>query len=264
MAGLTPAGKLYTLVRRESLSSSESVVFLKHLLVQTGKKLLVIWNGSRLVAPLRKTLDFCRKSLAEVGHRFDYTIYIDDFILANPRKSFFTDGKDGTFHLVILNPSYYKVRKASSQAKAMEPVVHGHGPRVLQQPDTDLERQSPPFSGRDLGVRFRVDRRATRSSGLQFSLDRTLTRSILIAVRFWTAKAVRFVPRNQSAPRRATRPPLAHSVSRTYPMAWLGRIPLVVRQRFSCHRRCRQSPCHHRRSLPRSSRRRSPGLSGCR
>src|SRR3984957_9773332 len=46
MAGLTPAGKLYTLVRRESLSSSESVIFLKHLLVQTGKKLLVIWDGS--------------------------------------------------------------------------------------------------------------------------------------------------------------------------------------------------------------------------
>ena len=42
MAGVTPAGKLYTLVRRESLSSAESVVFLKHLLVQTGKKLLVI------------------------------------------------------------------------------------------------------------------------------------------------------------------------------------------------------------------------------
>jgi transposase len=46
MAGITPAGKLYTLVRRESLSSSESVVFLKHVLVQTGKKLLVIWDGS--------------------------------------------------------------------------------------------------------------------------------------------------------------------------------------------------------------------------
>jgi transposase len=46
MAAVTPAGKLYTLVRRESLSSLESVVFLKHLLVQTGKKLLVIWDGS--------------------------------------------------------------------------------------------------------------------------------------------------------------------------------------------------------------------------
>jgi transposase len=46
MAGVTPAGKLYTLVRRKSLSSAESVVFLKHLLVQTRKKLLVIWDGS--------------------------------------------------------------------------------------------------------------------------------------------------------------------------------------------------------------------------
>ena len=46
MAGVTPAGKLYTLVRQDSLSSADSVVFLKHLLVQTGKKLLVIWDGS--------------------------------------------------------------------------------------------------------------------------------------------------------------------------------------------------------------------------
>ena len=46
MAGITPAGKLYTLVRQEALSSADSVVFLKHLLVQTGKKLLVIWDGS--------------------------------------------------------------------------------------------------------------------------------------------------------------------------------------------------------------------------
>jgi transposase len=46
MAGVTPAGKLYTLVRQKSLKSLESVVFLKHLLVQTGQKLLVIWDGS--------------------------------------------------------------------------------------------------------------------------------------------------------------------------------------------------------------------------
>lgn len=46
MAGVTPAGKLYTLVRQDPLTSLESVVFLKHLSVQTGKKLLVIWDGS--------------------------------------------------------------------------------------------------------------------------------------------------------------------------------------------------------------------------
>lgn len=46
MAGVTPSGKLYTLVRQHPLTSLESVVFLKHLLVQTGTKLLVIWDGS--------------------------------------------------------------------------------------------------------------------------------------------------------------------------------------------------------------------------
>jgi transposase len=46
MAGVTPAGKLYTLARQESLSSSHSVAFLKHLLLETGTKLLVIWDGS--------------------------------------------------------------------------------------------------------------------------------------------------------------------------------------------------------------------------
>jgi transposase len=46
MAGFTPEGKLYTLVRPESLSSSHSVVFLEHVLRQTGRKLLVIWDGS--------------------------------------------------------------------------------------------------------------------------------------------------------------------------------------------------------------------------
>jgi transposase len=46
MAGFTPQGKLYTLVRPESLSSSHSVVFLEHVLRQTGRRLLVIWDGS--------------------------------------------------------------------------------------------------------------------------------------------------------------------------------------------------------------------------
>lgn len=46
MAGFTPEGKLYTLVRPESLSSSHSVVFLEHVLRQTRRKLLVIWDGS--------------------------------------------------------------------------------------------------------------------------------------------------------------------------------------------------------------------------
>jgi transposase len=46
MAGVTPAGKLYTLVRQEALTCADSVVFLHHLLGQTKKRLLVIWDGS--------------------------------------------------------------------------------------------------------------------------------------------------------------------------------------------------------------------------
>jgi transposase len=46
MAGVTPQGKLFTLVRPTSLNSAHSVVFLKHVLRQTGKKLLVVWDSS--------------------------------------------------------------------------------------------------------------------------------------------------------------------------------------------------------------------------
>jgi transposase len=46
MGGMTPAGKVYTLVRQESLNGMHSVEFLTHLLRVTGKRLLVIWDGS--------------------------------------------------------------------------------------------------------------------------------------------------------------------------------------------------------------------------
>jgi transposase len=46
MAGATPSGKVYTLVRPEALTSEHSVAFLHHLLRQTGKRLLVVWDGS--------------------------------------------------------------------------------------------------------------------------------------------------------------------------------------------------------------------------
>lgn len=46
MSGITPAGQLYTLVRQESLTGCESVIFLKHLLHRLSDKLLVIWDGS--------------------------------------------------------------------------------------------------------------------------------------------------------------------------------------------------------------------------
>ena len=46
MGGMTPAGKVYTLARQESLNGLHSVEFLIHLQRVAGERLLVIWDGS--------------------------------------------------------------------------------------------------------------------------------------------------------------------------------------------------------------------------
>jgi transposase len=46
MGGMTPTGKVYTLVRQEPLNGSHSVEFLLHLQRVAGPRLLVIWDGS--------------------------------------------------------------------------------------------------------------------------------------------------------------------------------------------------------------------------
>jgi len=46
MAGMTPEGKIYVLVRRESLNGWHTLEFLQHLLRHAGRRLLVIWDGS--------------------------------------------------------------------------------------------------------------------------------------------------------------------------------------------------------------------------
>jgi transposase len=46
MGGMTPEGRVYTLVRPESLNGLHSIEFLPHLLRVAGDRLLVIWDGS--------------------------------------------------------------------------------------------------------------------------------------------------------------------------------------------------------------------------
>jgi transposase len=46
MGGMTPEGRVYTLVRQESLNGMHCVEFLLHLLRVAGDRLLVIWDGS--------------------------------------------------------------------------------------------------------------------------------------------------------------------------------------------------------------------------
>lgn len=46
MGGMTPRGKVYTLVRQESLNGLHTIAFLIHLRRVAGERLLVIWDGS--------------------------------------------------------------------------------------------------------------------------------------------------------------------------------------------------------------------------
>lgn len=46
MGGMTPAGRLYTLARQESLDGSHGVEFLVHLRRVAAGRLLVVWDGS--------------------------------------------------------------------------------------------------------------------------------------------------------------------------------------------------------------------------
>jgi transposase len=51
--GMTPEGKVYTLVRQESLNGLHSIEFLIHLGRVAGERLLVIWDGS----PIRRRVE---------------------------------------------------------------------------------------------------------------------------------------------------------------------------------------------------------------
>jgi transposase len=46
MGGVTPQGKVYTLVRQRPLNGLDTIEFLEHLGAVTGQRLLVIWDGS--------------------------------------------------------------------------------------------------------------------------------------------------------------------------------------------------------------------------
>ncbi|MFO0886310.1 MAG: Eco57I restriction-modification methylase domain-containing protein [Pirellulales bacterium] len=85
-----------------------------------------LWENDPKLKPfLQQTMEHCRCSLEEAGHQMQYVIRQDDFVLANTQKTLFTSGPEPTFHVAILNPPYFKVRKGSAQANAMEHVVHG-------------------------------------------------------------------------------------------------------------------------------------------
>lgn len=46
MGGMTPAGKVYTMVRQRPLNGLDTVEFLRHVVRVASKRLLVVWDGS--------------------------------------------------------------------------------------------------------------------------------------------------------------------------------------------------------------------------
>lgn len=85
-----------------------------------------LWEtDAKLIPLLQRTMCQCRKTLQDKGHFMEFDIRAEDFVLAGARKSLFDNGPDASFHLAILNPPYFKLRKDSAHARAMEHVVHG-------------------------------------------------------------------------------------------------------------------------------------------
>ncbi len=85
-----------------------------------------LWeNDPKLHSLLEKTMIHCGERLCDYGHKVEFRICKDDFILANSQRSLFEEGPKPTFHLAITNPPYFKLRKDSDHARAMEHVVHG-------------------------------------------------------------------------------------------------------------------------------------------
>lgn len=82
-------------------------------------------NDPSLIPLLEKTMRQCKNELREAGHEMSFVIRVDDFVLGNAKRSLFDTPPKTGFHLAILNPPYFKVRKESAHALAMAHVVHG-------------------------------------------------------------------------------------------------------------------------------------------
>ena len=85
-----------------------------------------VWeNDPKLERRLHATMNACQKALQRAGHTMTYSVRTEDFILSNTQKTLFDDGPQESFHLAILNPPYFKLRKDSPHARAMNHLVHG-------------------------------------------------------------------------------------------------------------------------------------------
>lgn len=91
---------------------------------------LVVYETDEDVLPLlRETLDDCQARLSDAGHSSEVELRADDFILSIAplidRHSLFDSDPVADVDLVMMNPPYLKIGRASEYAKAMQSVVHG-------------------------------------------------------------------------------------------------------------------------------------------
>ena len=64
MGGVTPTGKISTLVPQESLNGLHTIEFLKHLIRHVGPRLLVVWDRS----PIHRRKEVKQFLASAIGH----------------------------------------------------------------------------------------------------------------------------------------------------------------------------------------------------
>lgn len=88
-------------------------------------------NDAEVLPFLKQTAKCCVEMLEEHGHSTNFEIHTKDFILDgasavfDPPSLFSDCGPLEDFDAVIMNPPYFKLRKASTYARIMDDVVHG-------------------------------------------------------------------------------------------------------------------------------------------
>lgn len=130
MAGLfksVPTGKVRILDPGAGVGTLSAAFCQRVLSLSSPRELeFELWeNDTQLWVHLDETMSHCQRVLRAAGHKMKYVIRREDFILANTKRSLFDQGPEPAFQLAILNPPYFKLRKESAQARAMEHVVHG-------------------------------------------------------------------------------------------------------------------------------------------
>ena len=130
MAGMfsqLPSGHIRILDPGAGVGTLSAAVCQRVLKLKSSRRLFFeLWeNDPKLIPLLEKTMVYCRQVLRRAGHEMEFSVRGDDFILANTQQTLFDAGPEPSFHLAILNPPYFKLRKDSPHAQAMRHVVHG-------------------------------------------------------------------------------------------------------------------------------------------